>query len=124
MRAIALLLSCCAVMLAACQHSRAAEPAVLSSVEPGVRQQLNDFIVSIVGGTSVTLADDVLMHSTELFIEQRMPVDSQGRPLDGRHSLPSYRFVLVRVGDSCILQHPGSGKSVRLNGARCQLAPR
>ena len=112
------------LILTGCQSGSAAEPAVLVAGGSEVRQQLNDFITGIVGGNTVTLADDVLMHSAELFIEQRMPMDSQGRPLDGRHSLPSYRFVLVKVGDSCILQHPGSGKSVRLNGARCQLAPR
>lgn len=124
MKAITILTLGSMLILTGCQSGSAAEPAVLVAGGAEVRQQLNDFITGIVGGNTVTLADDVLMHSAELFIEQRMPMDSQGRPLDGRHSLPSYRFVLVKVGDGCILQHPGSGKSVRLNGARCQLAPR
>lgn len=112
------------LLLTGCQgKSAAAEPALLLEAGPDIRQQLQRFIVSVVGGTEVTLADDVLQQSPELFIEQRMPVDSRGLPLDGRHSLPAYRFLLVKVGEQCILLHPGSGKSVHLQGARCQRVP-
>lgn len=112
------------MLLTGCQGKVvAAEPALLLESGPEIQQQLQRFIVSVVGGTEVTLADDVLQQSPELFIEQRMPVDGRGLPLDGRHSLPAYRFVLVKSGEQCIVQHPGSGKSVSLQGARCKLAP-
>ena len=124
MKAITILTLGSMLLLTGCQSGAVAEPAVLVAGGAEVRQQLNDFITNIVGDNTVTLADDVLQQSPELFIEQRMPLDSQGRPLDGRHQLPSYRFVLVKAGDSCILQHPGSGKSVRLNSARCQTVAR
>lgn len=109
------------LLLSGCQGTTAAgEPAVLLDVEPATYQQLQRFIVSVVGGTEVILADDVLQHSPELFIEQRMPLDARGLPLDGRHSLPAYRFLLVKTGQQCILTHPGSGRSTVLQGARCQ----
>lgn len=107
-------------MLAACQLNAAAEPAVLTQVDDTVKQQIERFVVGIVGGTQVPLADNVLTKSSELFIEQRMPVDAQGLPLDGRHSLPSYRFTLVKLNGNCVLQHPGSGKSTRLADAVCR----
>jgi len=109
-----------AALLCACQLSSAAEPAILTHVDAEVKQQLERFIVGIVGGTQVTLADNVLTEQSELFIDQRMPIDTQGRPLDGRHSLPSYRFVLVKVNATCILQHPASNKSLILQGVSCR----
>lgn len=107
-------------MLAGCQLSTAAEPAVLTKVDSTVTQQIERFVLEIVGGTQVPLADNVLTEQSELFIEQRMPLDAQGRPLDGRHSLPSYRFTLVKVQGNCVLQHPGSGKSVQLTSTACR----
>lgn len=107
-------------MLSGCQLSTAAEPAVLTKVDADIKQQIERFVLEIVGGTQVPLADNVLTEQSELFIEQRMPLDAQGRPLDGRHSLPSYRFTLVKVQGSCVLQHPGSGKSITLADAACR----
>lgn len=109
-----------AALLSGCQLSTAAEPAVLTKVDTEIKQQLESFIVGIVGGSQVALADNVLTEQSELFIEQRMPVDAQGRPLDGRHALPSYRFVLVKADTNCILQHPASGKSFILQGVTCR----
>lgn len=108
------------VMLIGCQASSAAEPAVLIKVDKTIKQQIERFVIDIVGGTQVSLADNVLTEQSELFIEQRMPLDAQGRPLDGRHSLPSYRFTLVKVQGKCVLQHPGSGKSVQLTNTTCR----
>ncbi|WP_423185543.1 hypothetical protein ACO1PK_10275 [Alishewanella sp. d11] len=108
------------VMLIGCQASSAAEPAVLIKVDKAIKQQIERFVIDIVGGTQVSLADNVLTEQSELFIEQRMPLDAQGRPLDGRHSLPSYRFTLVKVQGHCVLQHPGSGKSVQLTNTTCR----
>lgn len=108
-------------MLTACQLSTAAEPAVLTKVDDAVKQQIERFVLEIVGGTQVPLADNVLTEQSELFIEQRMPLDAQGRPLDGRHSLPSYRFTLVKVQGNCVLQHPGSGKSIKLANTDCRV---
>ncbi|CAM5200714.1 hypothetical protein [Alishewanella longhuensis] len=107
-------------MLSGCQLSTAAEPAVLTKVDSDVKQQIERFVLEIVGGTQVPLADNVLMVQSELFIDQRMPVDGRGLPLDGRHSLPSYRFTLVKVQGNCVLQHPGSGKSVQLTNTACR----
>lgn len=107
-------------MLSGCQLSTAAEPAVLTKIDADIKQQIERFVLEIVGGTQVPLADNVLTEQSELFIEQRMPLDAQGRPLDGRHSLPSYRFTLVKVAGNCVLQHPGSGKRITLADASCQ----
>ncbi len=107
------------VMLIGCQASTAAVPAVLIKVDNAIKQQIERFVIDIVGGTQVSLADNVLTEQSELFIEQRMPLDAQGRPLDGRHSLPSYRFTLVKVQGKCVLQHPGSSKSVQLTNTAC-----
>ncbi len=120
MRAALLVLTAVAILLSGCQLTKAAEPAVLSRVDAAVKQQMSDFIIQIVGGTEVPLSDTVLMTEPELFISQRMPLDSRGLPLDGRHALPAYRFYLVMQHGRCILQHPASGKQQTLTTAVCQ----
>nr|WP_255654366.1 hypothetical protein [Alishewanella maricola] len=111
-------------MLSGCQLSRAAEPAVLEeAVDAVLKQQLSAFITDIVGGNSVILADDVFMQQAELYISQRMPLDAKGNPLDGRHALPAYRFVLLKSVRGCLIQHPASGNSALLTAARCKVLP-
>ncbi|MCF4008305.1 hypothetical protein [Rheinheimera sp. UJ63] len=112
-----------ALMLSGCQLSRAAEPAVLEAVDAALKQQLSAFITDIVGGNSVILADDVFMQQAELYISQRMPLDAKGNPLDGRHALPAYRFVLLKSARGCLIQHPASGNSALLTAARCKVLP-
>ncbi|WP_445428595.1 hypothetical protein [Alishewanella sp. HL-SH05] len=112
-----------ALMLSGCQLSQAGEPAVLEAVDAALKQQLSAFITGIVGGHSVILADDVFMQQAELYISQRMPLDAKGNPLDGRHALPAYRFVLLKSARGCLIQHPASGNSALLTAARCKVLP-
>lgn len=111
------------VLLGACQQRLLAEPAVLIQLESQIKQQIADFVRTIVGGSDITLADNVLQQQAEFYIQQQLRHDQKGRPLDGRHQLPVYHFTLVKVGSKCRLQHPTSGNSVLLQGALCQPLP-
>lgn len=111
------------VLLGACQQRLQAEPAVLIQSDPLIKQQIADFVRTIVGGSDITLADNVLQQQAEFYIQQQLRHDQKGRPLDGRHQLPAYHFTLVKVGSECRLQHPASGNSVLLQGALCQSLP-
>lgn len=108
------------LLLGACQQRLAAEPALLDQVDASVKLQITNFVLTIAGGTDVVLADNILTEQPEFYIQQHILSDQKGRPLDGRHRLPAYHFLLVKVGSECRLQHPASRDYVVLQGATCQ----
>lgn len=109
----------CTMLLGACQQRLQAEPAVLLHTDAMIKQQIIDFVLHIVGGTDILLADNVLAEQSEFYVQAQLINDNKGRPLDGRHSLPAYHFTLVKMGAECRLQHLASGSHVVLQSAQC-----
>lgn len=107
-------------MLAACE-STANQPvtAHLAKVTPEVKQELQQHIQQLIGGTTVKLADNVFMDSSKLYIEQAVLRDAQGRPLAGRHQQSTVTFSLWLEKGQCLLKHNASGNVLPLKQATC-----
>ena len=119
----ALLLAPLLTLLAACQVNDAlSAPALLVDPDETSRRVLQDAIMQMIGGEPVLLADDVLTTSSELFIQQAVLRDNQGRPIMGRHTQPAYRFELRIDNGDCVLVNPGLNKRVELTGVECKPA--
>tara|TARA_R110002126_G_scaffold54341_5_gene147149 strand:+ start:643 stop:1068 length:426 start_codon:yes stop_codon:yes gene_type:complete len=115
-------------LLVGCQGINAApqpepQPAQLTNMSPAVKTELQRAIIELIGGEPVKLADSVFSGSNQLFIEQAILRDPQGRPIMGRHSQPAILLELQWADNQCLLSHPASKRSVLLSVSRCQLAP-
>lgn len=112
-----------AMMVAFCSgcQSNQADPVPAHLVSPTatVRQELQQAIQQAIGGTPVTLADNVLTQTNKLYIGQQVLRDAQGHPIMGRHHQPTHVFQLWLEGNQCVLRHPASGKAFTLTNAQC-----
>jgi len=107
--------------LAAC-HARGAGPdvpAVLTDPTAESRAELLRVVKEALHDPPLTLADDALVHSSELVVERVVRRDASGVPLGGREQGRPERFRLVRSGESCVLVHEGSGRRFTLAAATC-----
>ncbi len=112
-----------AILLGGCQMTQAEpQPARLTNLSPEVIVELQQAIVELIGGEPVTLADTVFSSSHQLFIEQAILRDPQGRPIMGRHQQPAILLELQQRDKQCLLSHPASGRTVLLSISRCQPA--
>ena len=108
-------------VLASCKMTQAEpQPARLTNMNPAVKAELQQAIVELIGGQPVKLADNAFTNSHQLFIEQAILRDPQGRPIMGRHQQPAILLELQRANDQCLLSHPASGRSVVLSMSNCQ----
>lgn len=112
-----------ACLLTGCKMTPAEpQPARLIAMSPAVKVELKKAIIELIGGKPVKLADTVFSNSNQLFIEQAILRDPQGRPIMGRHQQPAILLELQQTGQQCLLSHPASGRSVILSISRCQPA--
>ncbi|WP_152663136.1 hypothetical protein [Arsukibacterium ikkense] len=98
------------------------QPARLTNMSPAVKAELQQAIVELIGGEPVKLADNAFVASHQLFIEQAILRDPQGRPIMGRHQQPAILLELQQDDKQCLLSHPASGRSVLLSLSSCQQA--
>lgn len=98
------------------------QPAWLTNMSPTVKAELQQAIVELIGGEPVKLADNAFVTSHQLFIEQAILRDPQGRPIMGRHNQPAILLELQQVDKQCLLSHPASGRTVQLINSNCQRA--
>jgi hypothetical protein len=92
-------------------------------MSPAVKAELQQAIIELIGGQPVKLADTVFSNSHQLFIEQAILRDPQGRPIMGRHSQPAILLQLKQADQQCLLSHPASGRTVKLSSSNCQVLP-
>lgn len=71
-------------------------------------------------GRDVTLAADVLLRESTLFIEP-VPARVDGQRIDGRVTQPPERFTLLRVDGTCRLLREATGERLALPGLRCRV---
>jgi hypothetical protein len=95
------------------------EPAVLTEPDGRTRAELQRVVSEALGGVEVLLSDEALTDSSVLVIERRRHVDAAGRPIMGRDLGTPDRFLLIRQGGRCVLEHEGSGRRWPLDAARC-----
>lgn len=98
------------------------QPAWLTNMSPAVKAELQQALVELIGGEPVKLADTAFGNTHQLFIEQAILRDPQGRPIMGRHQQPAILIELQHLANRCTLSHPASGRSVQLSISSCQPA--
>jgi hypothetical protein len=98
-------------------------PARLAAPDAQTRAELQRVVSAALGGVEVTLSEQALTDSSLLIIERRRHVDPSGRRIMGRDMGTSDRFMLLKVGEECLLEHQGSGERWALAGAVCVRAP-
>lgn len=112
-----------ACLLTGCTMTQAKpQPARLTNMSPTIKAELQQAIVELIGGEPVKLADNAFANSHQLFIEQAILRDRQGRPIMGRHNQPAILLELQQADNQCLLSHPASGRTVLLSKSSCQLA--
>ena len=110
------------IALGGCSMTQAEpQPARLTNMSPTVKAELQQAIVELIGGEPVKLADNAFVSSHQLFLEQAILLDPQGRPIMGRHQQPAILLELQQADKQCLLSHPASGRSVQLNTGSCQV---
>lgn len=70
-------------------------------------------------GRDVTLADDVFVRDSTLFVEP-VPPRAAGQRIEGRVTQPPERFTLLRVDGACRLLREATGERLALPGLRCR----
>lgn len=108
------------ILLGGCSMTQAEpQPAVLTNMSPAVKTELQQAIVELIGGEPIKLADNAFVNSHQLFVEQAILRDAQGRPIMGRHNQPAILLELVETNAQCLLSHPASGRTVQLSLSSC-----
>jgi hypothetical protein len=98
-------------------------PARLVSPSSQTRAELGRIVSQALQGIPVRLADDALVHDSDLIVDRIPPRDAAGIPLDGRVLGKPEHFRLVLHGSSCVVIHERTGKSWTLASATCVPAP-
>lgn len=108
-------------LLVSCKQNTVqdAVPAVLVGSDEAGRQEIQQHIENVLGG-SVLLADGVLTGNSEIVVERRPQRDPSGNRLPGRILTEPERFRLIisRKGE-CILVHLNSDQHWILEDSRC-----
>jgi len=101
------------LLVTACKTGavRAEVPAIL--VDPTIesRAELHQIVGSLLGGRTVTIADDALTTQSMLVIEPKY--------LTGRDLGKPDQFRLLLSGSDCVLVHLGSDARSKLSKASC-----
>jgi hypothetical protein len=93
---------------------------VLTTHDAGTHAELVTLVSGALHVATVTIADDALMHDSELFIERRPARDATGQRMSGRDFDKPEVFRLVTNGTQCALLHERTGQRYTLSSARCQ----
>ena len=96
-------------------------PARLVNPSSQTRAELGRIVSQALHGIPVRLADDALVHDSDLIVERIPPRDAAGIPLDGRALGKPEHFRLVLHGSSCVVIHERTGKRWTLASATCVL---
>jgi hypothetical protein len=98
-------------------------PARLVNPSPQTRAELARIVSQALHGIPVRLADDALVHDSDLIVERITARDAAGIPVDGRALGKPEHFQLVLRGSSCVVIHERTGRSWTLASATCVPAP-
>jgi hypothetical protein len=98
-------------------------PARLVNPSPQTRAELGRIVSQGLHGIPVRLADDALVHDSDLIVDRIPARDAAGIPLDGRAQGKPEHFRLVLQGSSCVVIHERTGKRWTLASATCVPAP-
>jgi hypothetical protein len=96
-----------------------AEPALLDRPSAETRAELRRLVTTALGGVEVTLSDDALTETSVLVIERKRRVAPDGTLIMGRDLGGADRFLLLRQGERCLLEHAQTGERWELTGATC-----
>ena len=112
--------------LALCQWAVAAPAVDAVIVDPSEtgRAELRQVVSSALGGRPVLLAEDALLHTSELLIERTPRWSPQGIRIPGRDMQPVQRFRLVVSGGKCLLVHVNTDTRHALRHIKCRPANR
>lgn len=119
MHRLAPLLLVLLALAAGCVRARVqAEEPALRIAASGDLRVLHDVLARALG-RPVTLADDVLLRESTLFVEP-VPARADGQRIEGRVMQPPERFTLLRVSGACRLLRESTGERLALPGLRCR----
>jgi len=109
------------LLLSACQQAAVIpeQPAVLSESSTAVRLEIQHAIQQAIGGDLVTLADNVFLLESEVWLERTVLRDERGLPLDGRTTAAANLFQLKLKQGQCYLWHRKSNQYIALTQAHC-----
>ncbi len=116
-----------ACVLAACQTTASGPPAeaMLMESSSSSTKLLSKAVSQALGGVDVNLASNVLMDSSVLTIETRIPQSMDGGRMVGamndRARPKPERFTLMKEGRSCYLVHENTGQKMPLGRLKCQV---
>ena len=101
------------LLVTACKTGavRAEVPAILVDPTTESRAELHQIVGSLLGGRTVTIADDALTTQSMLVIEPKY--------LTGRDLGKPDQFRLLLSGSDCVLVHLGSDARSKLSKASC-----
>ncbi len=101
------------LLVAACKTGavRTEVPAYIVDPSPESRAELQHVVSSMLGGRTVTIADDALTTQSMLAIEPKY--------LTGRDLGKPDQFQLLLSGAACVLVHLGSDARSELSEANC-----
>ena len=119
-RSILWLILCGTSALAACQTGR--EPAVaarLLAPGPEARQELNAATATLLGVSSVDLAENTLIDSSQFAYARTPRRDASGQLLQGRVVEMPHGFRLELRGRQCWLVSQKTAQEVLLRQAKC-----
>ena len=113
-----------AVVTSACEPEAGEdkrEPAVLSETSPAIRAEITQVVSKALGGRNVLIADNSLMATNRLIIEQRNAVHNGMTVMTREDPLPDH-FRLMVSGKTCMLVHEQTGEVYPLSQAVCKAA--
>lgn len=91
----------------------------LVAPDAAVRTELRAVVAAALGQDDVMLAADALTRDSVLLLERVPREGPAGTRLPGRELDEPERFVLLRVGGECVLEHVRTGRRWVLRDARC-----
>lgn len=95
-------------------------PAMLTAPSAQTTAELQEIVSKALHGADVTIAPDVLLTDTTLFIERPEHRAPNGMIMDGRRMDKPDHFALSLSGSRCILTHEETGIHYILKTAKCK----
>ncbi len=111
-----------ALLLCACQTTPPLLAAAHLYATPAAQQQLHAAVLTLLGVSQLTLANNALTNSSYLAIARSPRSNMAGQLLQGRVLERPHTFYLFMHGTDCWLEYVNTGKKLPINAAHCFMA--